>query len=549
MNINWIPYNKLHSDEIGFSKLFIDYIENFSYVKDFFAEDFHVGNQWIHKIEAVLNKKLNRSALIQILMEQNRNFQCGVKTLANIDLLLNDNTLAIVTGQQLGLFGGPLYTLYKIITTLKFSEYLNDKYSDYNFVPIFWLEGEDHDFQEVSSINLINKSNEVISLKYDKSYKSSDSNLGGIGELKFDDTINSIFQQLNESILETEFSNRITSIFSTAYQKGMTFKSAFVLLINALFENSGLIFFDPHNNNSKKMLDVIFEKELRNISNTCQLVINQSDIIEKRYHAQVKPRPINLFMFYNGGRYAIEPHPKGFSLKGTRKIFSLDEMLGFLQNNPNIFSPNVVLRPICQDYLFPTLAYVAGPSEIAYFAQLKKVYENFDIEEPIIYPRASVTIVEEYIQKVIIKYDLNPLEFFGDIELLKSKVANKLNDFNIEKLFSSTYGTITENLISLQDGLKKIDPTLLPALQNTLKKINHSIDVLKEKTIIAQKRQHEISLNQLNKVSSHIYPNSNLQEREINIIYFLNKYGEDFIQWLSNEIVIDKFMHQLIIME
>lgn len=251
-------------------------------------------------------------------------------------------------------------------------------------------------------------------------------------------------------------------------------------------------------------------------------------------------------MFHNASRYALEPHAEGFSLKGTRRTFHLDELLGFLQTDPNLFSPNVVLRPICQDYLFPTLAYVAGPSEIAYFAQFKLLYEDFGIPEPIIYPRSSATIVEEKIQKVIDKYELQTSDFFSDIDILKGKIINKISDFKVEELFANTFGTVSESLTSLKDGLGSIDPTLIPAMENTLSRMLGALNILKEKTNAAQNRQHEISLRQLDKVALHLFPHSNLQEREMNIIYYLNKYGMEFLRWLRGELVIDKFMHQII---
>jgi bacillithiol biosynthesis cysteine-adding enzyme BshC len=271
--------------------------------------------------------------------------------------------------------------------------------------------------------------------------------------------------------------------------------------------------------------------------------------VEQQYHAQVKPRSVNLFMFHNGGRYALEPHPEGFSLKGTRKTFSAYDVLTFLHTDPNLFSPNVVLRPICQDYLFPTLAYVAGPSEVAYFAQFKLLYEHFGIPEPIIYPRASATIVEERIRKVIDKFNLRIEDFFGDIDLLKRRVTNSISDFKVEELFSNTFGTVSESLTSLKGGLESIDPTLVPAMENTLTRMQASLNTLKEKTIAAQKRQHDISLRQLDRVSINLFPHSNLQEREMNLIYYLNKYGLEFLRWLRGELVIDKFMHQIINIE
>jgi len=547
--MNCIPYNELQSGESGFSRLFIDYIDNYSNVKDFFIGDFRDKKLWQSQINAILHREIDRSSLAQVLLNQNRDYQCGIKTLANIDLLLSDNTVAIVTGQQVGLFTGPLYTLYKILTTLKLTEQLSQQYPEYNFVPIFWLEGEDHDIEEVSSFSFLNASNELQELRYPSEEKTIGNNLGAVGSVHLDESIGMLFSSLHQALLPTEYSSKVFELFETAYQKGMTFSRAFIHLINVLLEDSGLIFFDPHNPDTKKILKPIFEQELNNISHTCRLVITQSELLEKQYHAQVKPRAVNLFLFHNGGRYAIEPHEHGFSLKGTRRTFSKEEMLGFLDTDPNLFSPNVILRPICQDYLFPTLAYVAGPSEVAYFAQFKLLYENFNIPEPIIYPRCSATIVEERIQKIINKYGLQPKDFFTEIDALKGRITESISDFKVEELFSNTMGTVSESLTSLKDGLESIDPTLVPAMENTLVRMQGALKGLKEKTLAAQVRQHEISLRQLDKVAISLFPNSNLQEREMNIIYFLNKYGLELLRWLRSELILDKFMHQIINLE
>ena len=545
--MNMIPFSELASEETGFSRLFVDYIENFDRVQPYFAADYRNESAWKQKIQSVSNRKIQRHALAQILLNQNRDFQCGVQTLANIDLLLNDNTVAVVTGQQVGLFTGPLYTLYKTLTAIKLTEKLSAQHPEYHFVPVFWLEGEDHDFDEATHIHVVTASNELLGLQYGKTSEEPTSNVGAVGEVVIDETaIAEIMTLLNQQLLKTEFTPKVMELFTSAYQKGMTFTRAFVHLMNVLLENSGLIFVNPHDTALKQLLKPVFAQELQNVSQTCQLVVHQSESLEQQYHAQVKPRPVNLFMFQRGGRYGIEPHPNGFALKGIRQHYTQEELLKILDETPELFSPNVVLRPICQDFLFPTVAYVAGPGEIAYFAQFKTVYESFGIPEPIIYPRASITIVEDRVQKVLTKFGLSSRDFFSDVELIKRHIAEQISDFKVDELFASTSGAIAENLTSLRGGLEKIDATLVPAMETTLNKIQISINVLKEKTVAAQKRQHEVYLRQLDKTALHLFPNSNMQERQINMLYFLNKYGMEFVRWLNTEIAIDSFKHQLL---
>ncbi|MBE0558293.1 MAG: bacillithiol biosynthesis BshC, partial [Proteobacteria bacterium] len=255
---------------------------------------------------------------------------------------------------------------------------------------------------------------------------------------------------------------------------------------------------------------------------------------------------INLFMFHKGGRFLIEPRPEGFALKGTRQHFIREEMFLRVQDSPELFSPNVILRPICQDTLLPTVAYVGGPAEIAYFGQMGPVYEAFKVQQPIIYPRASATIVEEKVQKVFERFSLGVPDFFKDIEVLKQNLAEKLSDLSVDEMFGGTSAALMETLGSLERGLQHLDPTLVAALKNVREKVGYQVDSLKQKAMAAQTRRFESSMRQIEKAGLHLFPNSNFQERELNIAHFLNKYGLDFFQWLQGELVVDRFKHQII---
>lgn len=543
---NGIEYRDLRSVGGTFSSLFIDYLDNFANVKQFYGGNFRDETHWRSLLRKVSERPINRSSLVQILGDQNRNFHCGVRTLANIDALLNDNTVAVVTGQQVGLFTGPLYTVLKTLTTLKLVESLSEKYPEYNFVPVFWLEGEDHDVEEVNSIKILSASNDVEQLTYELKRSSDDGNLGAVGKIEFGESIESIFTNLDESLIQTEFKARVLELFRTAYQKGMTFNRAFVHLMNVLLENSGLVFLDPNDKEVKKLLAPLFERELTETPKFCQLVIDQSAELEKQYHAQVKPKSLNLFFFHHGGRYLLEPRPDGYSLKGTRQHLTKEFVMDAVKSTPELFSSNVVLRPICQDWLLPTLAYVAGPAEVAYFGQLKTLYEAVHIPMPIIYPRASATIMEEKADKVMERFSISLVDIYRDIETVKEKVATEVSDLNLDEVFGGTLYSVQEAFEGIGPVLQKVDPTLMGALDNVSKKTTANIEGLKERAVIAQKRQHEVSLRQIDKLSNLVFPQSNFQERELNVLYFLNKYGLEFLRWLYGELKIDQFKHQVV---
>lgn len=543
---NWIDYQDLEFSDGAFSRLFVDYVTDYQKVHQFYGGNPKDENDWRQLLKQVSGRAIDRSTMTQILSRQNRDFHCGVKSLANIDFLRDDNCVAVVTGQQVGLFTGPLYTIYKAITAVKLAEKLGKDFPEFKFVPVFWLAGEDHDFEEVSNICLFNAAGELVRLDYAIEGKESVSNHGAVGEIELDDGIELVFKAAEEALLPTEFKPKVLELFKTAYQKGMTFNRAFVHLMNVLLEDSGLIFLNSNDSEIKQLLLPVFRRELAETPRSCQLVIDQSAILERQYHAQVKPRSINLFLFHDKGRYPIEPHPNGYFLKGTRQHFSKEELDTLLNKKPELFSPNVVLRPICQDTLLPTIAYVAGPSELAYFGQYNTLYKEFGIPQPIIFPRASATVVEERVEKILARFSLEPLALFGNLEFLKQQIAEQISDLKAEDFFKSTAHSVDESLNQLRPALQSIDTTLLPAMEHTLEKIHSHLNVLKEKTIAAQKRQHEVSLRQIDKAAGNLFPSSDFQERQLNILYFLNKYGLEFVRWLFREINVEKLKHQLL---
>lgn len=535
------------ADREAVTDLYCDYNTNYEKVSKFYSGNFREKESWERKIQVLQKKNYDRNTLHRVLNEQNREFHSGIKTLANIDLLGNENTFAVVTGQQLGLFASPLYTIYKSITAIKLAEKLSSDFPEYNFVPIFWLEGEDHDFDEINKVKFINANNEFSVIEYLISGKPLEKNIGATGNIVFDEFIEQFFMSLDAALPKTDYTPALVNIMRGYYKQGNSMLKAFAGFFNHIYENSGLIFANPNNVEFKKILSPLFVNEINSNSDTSKLVISQSVELEEHYHAQIKAKALNLFMFYKGGRHLIEPSDNGdYYLKNLRQRYSKEELLAIATNNPELLSPNVVTRPLCQDTLFPTIAYVAGPAEIAYFGQLKSVYNYFKIEMPIIYPRASVTLIEEKVQKVLEKYSLELGDLFGDVESVLAKVSEQVSEVKVDALFESLDIRIKEALHEARFGIQQIDQTLNGTIDSTLAKFQQQLDILKQKTQKAQIQKEEISLKQIRKASVNIFPNGNFQEREFNVIQYLNKYGPDFVKWVSNEITIDKFQHQVI---
>ncbi len=534
------------SDIPGNHNLFLDYLYEYDNVKDFYKTNFRDKEEYLKVFKKVSDSHdHSRETLSLALKNQYLGFNPSAKTQKNISALGDKKTLAVVTGQQLGILGGPLYTFYKIITAIKLSLFLSERYDDYYFVPVFWLEGDDHDFNEVRAINLITDANGISKIAYGEELVDEE-NRGSVGTLKFNETLDAFHSELEKNLRNTEFTSSILDKIKSFYKTGVTFKSAFKELIFWLFDQYGLVIFDPQDPKIKELLKPIFKKEIIDFRTHTEKLVTTSAKLEEVYHAQVKVRPINLFFSNEEGRYLIEPVENEFRLKRKRKKFTIEELLSLIETEPASFSPNVLLRPICQDYILPTSFYVGGPSEISYFAQVMPLYDFYKIEAPIVYPRSSATIIEKNISSVIEKFDINLNEMFHDPEKLKQKVMDSISKTSVDDIFSNASNQIEVALDQLKEKLFEFDKTMSDAGSKYKQKIFHDLDVLKEKTIEAQKRKYETTLRQIDKIANVILPNSILQEREINFIYFANKYGTDIIKNIFDELAINKFEHQII---
>ncbi|MGK9367662.1 bacillithiol biosynthesis cysteine-adding enzyme BshC [Melioribacter sp. Ez-97] len=535
-----------YSDIPGHPNLFLDYLYEFENVEKFYGKNFrdeHEYNKLFDSLESY--DRPHREKVTAIIKEQYRNIRASKLTLSNIEELNSKNTIAVVTGQQLGIFGGPLYTFYKTMTAVKLAAYLNDKYDNFHFVPVFWLEGDDHDFDEVRKINILDRDNSLKTLSYEDGLDDS-VNRGSVGNIKFNDNLRNLLEELSSSLRDSEFKMTLMDLLKSFYQPEVTFLESFRNLMIRLFDEYGLVVLNPSDPEIKKILAPVFKKELSDYKEHTVSLVERSAELEEIYHAQVKVKPVNLFYIDENERLSIEPLDEGFRLKGRRKKFSYDDMIAQLEFAPERFSPNVLLRPICQDYLLPTGFYVAGPAEISYFAQLTPLYNYFEINSPYIYPRASATILENNVQSLLDKYQLKIEEVFSPKEDLIEKIIARNSGNNIDAVFEEAQGKINVILDELGKSLIVIDKNMLDLTEKTGTRINENLKYLKNKAADAERRKHEVTIRQINKMQNVLYPNENLQERELNFTYFANKYGLDILKWIFNELSINKFEHQIL---
>ncbi|MFN8008562.1 MAG: bacillithiol biosynthesis cysteine-adding enzyme BshC [Terriglobia bacterium] len=525
------------------SPFYLDYLYEFPKVQEFLPSPYGLDH-FRHDNLSPLPEVAHRKQLCQILETQNRGWGAGEKTFENIEKLKEADCWAVVTGQQVGLFTGPAYTVYKALTAVKLAAHYNCR--GVRAVPIFWMATEDHDVAEVDHCTLADPESQLVQIQYEA---HSEDNLKPVGKIFFQPAIEATVQQFLNSMPESEFKAEIASRVQSSYRVGRSFASAFGELFAWLFKNYGLIVLDPLDPSLKTITIPWMEHVVSNAEALIAKMQQQSQrLIVKGYHAQVtiEPDVLGLFVEAEGKRRALIREDGGWKLRGTRQQVSSEELLKWIRKEPASFTPNVLFRPLFQDLLLPTLASVTGPSEVAYLAQVEPLYLEFGRKPPIVFPRCSFTIIERKIGKILEKYALNFSDLFLGSEAVMKKVIEKSMDPELSERFAALEQKVAQELGQLESSLKAVDSTLAEALKTTQQKVLYQLNHLHTKVIHAETRQHEVLNRQIEKAISILYPAKMLQERHLNLFYFLSRYGMDLLAQLFEEIDLNDPGHQLI---
>ncbi len=534
-----IPTNKLPD----ISSLVYDYFYEYKKVSEFFAGNFRDQTTYSLLTEKVRSRILPREQLAAILEELNLSYGCGAQTVGNIKKLVQNKACAVVTGQQVGLFSGPLYTIFKALTAIKLAEFLNQK-SLGCFVPVFWLASNDHDFEEINHIVLLGKENQIEEIKY---LGHSSSLKIPVSKIVLSAEISNCIKQLNNLSNDSEFKPGILSQLETAYQPDRSFVEAFALWMTRLFKSYGLIFIDAAHPVLKSLGKDVFYTEIAQNSPSTQSALKTSrKLTQKNYDPQIQlhERILNLFLVEDE-RHSIQFGDDGYSIKGKPQTFKKNELLQLLEKQADKFSPNVLLRPLYQDTLLPTVVYVGGLGEIAYFAQMKEVYERFNLPMPIIYPRKSLTLIEKKVDRALRIYSLKVQDIWQDPDAKINEIAKEKIPKSLDKAFKTTASLLDKNLADIKKETLALEPTLGKSVDLTIGKIHHQISLLEKKVLKASKKQNTIMTKRIQLVKSSLYPKKRLQERIFNITPFLIKYGFALIDRLYQAVDIKNHDHQL----
>ena len=530
------------------NSLFETYLKDFDRVKDFYHYNFE--SNWDAIIQKRKSEKFDRKKIAEILTHQNKEWNASQPVFNNISKLNTNNSFLIITGQQAGIFTGPLYTIYKILTALKLSEWLGNKYADLNFIPCFWLEVDDHDFKEINHIGFFNKNNELRQLE---SAEESNDLLKPIHERQINSELSNWRSIIKEEFYETEFLDNVLDKFFEKYAINRAYSDAFARLISDLFGQYGLVVLNPTDPEVKKLGRPIYKKIIENPAQIQKIFNERSELLNQlKFQPQIQLLSNQTLLFFKDNkkqRIRVDFDEKGdFLLKYNDQYESLgnSKLNGIIETTPEQISPNVVLRPIIQDYILPTISYVAGPAEIAYFAQIGAIYDDLNQTMPVIYPRHRITIVENKIQKVLEKQQIEITDLFKHrSQFLEIYIQQKQN----EKIFNeieSIQTEINQKVDQLEKIISEADPTLINTIQKTGQKVNSNIEQIIHKLTNSIEQKEAVEINQIKRTLLHLFPEDNFQERVINIIYLLIKYGPDLINNIYERLPVDSKEHHIL---
>jgi bacillithiol biosynthesis cysteine-adding enzyme BshC len=512
-------------------------------VSEFFNGDFRDPTAYERQKCRLRSREYARGQLAEILREQNQSSGCGPQTLQNIEALVRNETCAVVTGQQVALFSGPLYSIYKALTAVKLAEHLNQQLG-VPVVPIFWLATDDHDFAEVDHIDLLDQAGQLQRIFYKDCPAQDRVQVGG---LRFSAQIEACVGALDEMTPQSEFKPEIMSLLKEAYQPGRTFAEAFAIWMTHLFGAHGLVLIDPCHPDLIAMAREPLLAEIRGGSPSSRCVMRTSQrLTEKDYTPQVRQQAgkLNLFLVEHE-RFAIHVAGDGFSVKDPERRFTRDELVEMVHTTPHAFSPNVLLRPLVQDTILPTVAYVGGPGEIAYFAQLRGAYEEFNIPMPVVYPRKSFTVLERHVASTLETLSISMQDVWGGLSAKRNALAAEEIPEPLQQALTTAAGNLQRDLGAVCREATAMDSALGQSADGIHRKIHHQLNLLETKVVQAAKKKQKIVGRKLTKVENMLYPNQRLQERVFNVTPFLMKYGVAWLEDLYHALDLTHVDHQV----
>jgi bacillithiol biosynthesis cysteine-adding enzyme BshC len=522
----------------GSTALVRDYLGNEVHLSRFFSGGFRDPAAYLEKAAEVDERfhKGAREAALEMIRTSTPAAQ------GRLDRFVDEGGYFVTTGQQPGLFSGPLYSLYKALTCIRLAEGLEELMAK-PVLALFWIASEDHDWEEADHTHVLDLQNELVTVRVPAQAGAENHPLHrislreGTGE-----TLDAFLSALPD----TDFSPPFVELLRRAYAPGATLAEGFLEVVSDLLADYPVAFVDAGDRKLKEgSLPVLF-RELENAEgHETTLARVAAHLEQEGYHVQVPllEGGINLFLEGPEGRDRLYRDGDGVRLNRAGTRMSLDEVRSAAEADPTTLSPNVLLRPVVESSLFPTLAYVGGPGEMAYFAQLKEFFQAHGIRMPLIHPRHSVTLVESKIGKVLEKFHRSPASLDRPFHEVAAEVALDEVPPDVRRALGELRGAVGKGTGALSSAAKAIDPTLKGPVTHARNTALAAFDDLEKKILQALKRENEIALEQLEKAQRHLFPMGKPQERILNAFYYLTRYGPEFVSALHDDFAVDLDPH------
>ncbi len=540
MKASCLPFSQIPHT----TRLFTDFLTYLPNVQPFYPRSPHFG-EWLKEEAAKISyDSARRERVTAILERQNKSWDASPQTLANLDRL-RKGAAAIVTGQQVGLFGGPMFAIYKALTAVKLAEEATAAGVD--AVPVFWLATYDHDLAEVNHVSIpaADGAAQVLTTS------SHDVPGAPVSAVRLGDEILPLVEDAVKLLGDSE----ATQFLRESYRPGESLGTAFARLYAKVFAEWGVIVLDASDGELDRIAEPMFRTAIERADELDAVLLARGEALEAAgYHQQVKvtSSSVLLFTVRQGARTPIQLSRTGGTAEfvigadSAGERLSQAELIGRITSTPEQFSPNVLLRPIIQDYLLPTLAYTGGAAEAAYFAQAGAVYEALLGRVTPIVPRFSATVVEPKMQRLLDRHGITVPDVFSGPDALRRQLAERGLPEDLQAAFDAAKKSLDSHLSNVKEKLVKLDRTLVDAAETARSKIEYQLERLHAQAARAEAQKSELVTRHSETLSQALYPDKNLQERGVGGIYFLARYGREFLHQLHDAIQPDCHNHQVL---
>lgn len=531
------------------------YVDHYDTVASLYSKNFRDSTSFQRRLEELEAQPINREALWKALEAYNKSLGCSDNTLKNLDRLKQQDSVVVVTGQQAGIFTGALYTVYKAITTLKLAKSMEAEIGR-PVVPVFWIASEDHDFHEIRVAQYMTggKLKKVEIDKTDrKSLKRVNLKKMSVGHLETNSSVKTSIEQVLSDFAGNESMDHFEALLSTTFIEKDSLSNWFGRIMSRLFHDYGLVMIDPMIPELRSLERDFFKTAIVHQEEVASALETQSRTIEElgfEKAIEFDPQGLQLFIYEHDERLALRRDQEGYFCEheGRQLRYTREDLLKRIASSPQDFSTNVVLRPVVQDVLLPTLAYVAGPGELNYYAQLDKVYQVFGRQAPVFYPRENFTLVQKDVTDALNQYDLSPENvLMCGISAIRDHLLDLRDEVRIDTLFDDYIEKFENEYRALLQKVLEISPDLESLSEKNIGLIKIQMDYLKEKAHRFHRRNHRQVTQDLSAIEAQLMPGGHLQERTLSILQYYAQRGDSLIDFLLNEVPLDP-EHRIILL-